>query len=136
MAIQTSTGFVCVDKVEPRPMCGSGTTPQIRNGRLECDLDLECSPEQVAVETETGKVCWTLTSSQAVPIETPVTSEPPCPYGLVPLQTSVGRLVKIVKVFGKLKECKQLIWLQPSVFIQRGCVKSTRMKRIKISFKK
>ena len=103
MAIQTSTGFVCVDKVEPMPMCGPGTTPQIRNGRLECNLDLECPPEQVAVETETGKVCWTPTGSQAMTIETPVTSEPPCPYGLVPLQTSVGRLVKIVTAFQKIK---------------------------------
>ena len=91
MALQTSVGFVCVDKVEPKPMCAPGKTPQIRNGRLECDPDLECPSGQVAMQTEAGKVCQASTSSPAVTTGFPITSEPPCPYGLVPLQTSVGR---------------------------------------------
>ena len=72
-------------------MCGPGTTPQIQNGRLECHPDLECPPDQVVVETDSGKVCHTLPTSPDVTTVESTTAEPPCPHGLVPLHTSVGR---------------------------------------------
>ena len=86
-------GFVCVEEVEPRPMCSSGTVPQTVNGRLECVSVSGCPPGQVAISTETGTVCRVVTTSPSYETTTAavVTSERPCPYGLVPLQTPVGR---------------------------------------------
>ena len=90
--MQTDSGFVCVQKVDPRPMCAPNTVPQTNNGRLECVPMIKCPPGYESIETESGTGCQAVTT--ALPIETTVTSlktEEPCPYGLVPLQTSIER---------------------------------------------
>ena len=90
--MQTETGFICVDRIEPRPLCTSGMVPETRDGRIECIHQLNCPPGSEVVVTDTGRKCQDTVTTTPTTTSTPTSkTEAPCPYGLVPLQTSVGR---------------------------------------------
>ncbi|XP_060064022.1 uncharacterized protein LOC132544437 [Ylistrum balloti] len=78
---RSGVGFICAAVGEIRPVCGRGTTLTQIEGRFVCEeLTSTCASGQKRVLTSSGWRCRSITEFV------------PCPEGLEPIDTPVGRL--------------------------------------------